>query len=45
MDRNGRHDMPIIIAGIAAAVSVVVILALVLFDGRLSDFVASLIGN
>jgi hypothetical protein len=34
VDRNGRHDMPIVILGIAAAISVVVILGLVLCDGR-----------
>ena len=34
MDRNGRHDMPIVIVGIAAAVSLAVILAVGLFHGR-----------
>ena len=45
MDRNGRNDMPIVIVGIAAAVTVAVILAVVLFDGWLRDFVASFIGH
>jgi hypothetical protein len=45
MVRNGRNDMPIVIVGIAAAVGVIVILAVVLFDGRLHDFVASLVGH
>ena len=45
MDLNRRHDMPIVIVGIAVAICVAIILSVKLFDGQLRDFIAALVGT
>jgi hypothetical protein len=45
MDPNRRHDMPIVIVGIAVASCVAIILSVKLFDGQVRDFIVSLLGT